>query len=77
MKLKTVVSRMDRFIHFVSAIDGDMAECMEYDSACANALMQAMEEFQALEFDSYDYRDVLQSINLRADVLMKEWGFEA
>ena len=48
-----------------------------HDAAAAHALMRAQDEFwKQDDLDGLDARDAVEMIGVRADELMRQWGFE-
>lgn len=50
---------------------------IHHDAAAAHALMRAQDEFwKQDDLEDLDARDAVEMIGVRADELMREWGFE-
>ena len=53
-------------------------DAANHDAACAHALMQAQDEFwKQDDLGDLDARDAVEMIGVRADELLREWGFDS
>lgn len=72
MRLKTEVSPLGRGeSDFTYESDDDC----RHDAAAAHALMQAMDEWGEKEYGAID-KLAVRWVHLRADELLRSWGFE-
>lgn len=73
MKLRTEMLRGPDGMTITAGYSEGKYSAREHDAACAHALMLAMEEFKAITGQIDDG----ESIEMRAGMIMREWGFDS